>query len=81
MVQHNTYATRMVQFPIDEVWPLIANLGEVYKFHPMVDVVEVEQDTNARSGLGAHRILHFRDGTSLWEEVIVLDDIHLRKRS
>lgn len=77
--QQTASATRIVQKPIGEIWPLISDLGQVYKYHPLVSAVEVSRDKTSRTGLGAHRVRHFKDGTSFHEEITSLEQTPTHK--
>ena len=56
----------------EEVFTLIADLTTVEKYHPLVTHVDLVSDH--KSGLGATRICHFTDGTSVKEKVIETND-------
>jgi uncharacterized protein YndB with AHSA1/START domain len=63
---------RTIPVPPAKLWPLIADVVAIERWHPSVERADLlsEQST----GLGAARRCNFYDGTSVREEVIALDE-------
>ena len=59
---------RKIDRPSQELWKVISNLGEIYRFHPMVESSPMLSEETG--GVGAKRVCNFTDGRSLVEEVI-----------
>lgn len=68
--------TRNIEASYDEVWAQLSDLTKVVHYHP--DVSRVDVVTSNKEGVGAARICHFFDGTSLKETVTEADDKHVK---
>lgn len=64
--------TRIISGSHDQVWELLTDLTTVNEWHP--EVKSVDLLSSHKKGLGAARICHFYDGTSVKETVTELDD-------
>lgn len=53
---------------VDTVWHVLDDYGTVYKYNPGVETSEILGEKN--TGLGAHRVCNFYDGSSLKETII-----------
>ena len=63
----NLQQNHIINAPLPQVWNVIKDFGGVHKFHPKVESSPLLSDNN--EGLGAARVCHFYDGTSVKEEV------------
>lgn len=68
--------TRSIEASYDEIWPLLSDLTKVVDYHPNVSSVDLI--TSNKEGVGAARICHFFDGTSVTETVSEADAKHLK---
>ena len=67
--------SHLIAAPLQHVWAVISDVGGVHRFHPKVDRSPL---TSAlREGLGAGRVCHFYDGTSVREEVTAYEEQRL----
>jgi len=57
-----------VAAPADQVWGVLGRFMHIDEFHPRV--TKVDALSGAEAGLGAKRRCHFKDGTSVVEEVV-----------
>lgn len=64
----NVEKTVLVNAGIAQVWDIISNIGDVYKYHPLVS--KSPQLSENASGIGAKRRCDFYDGSSVVEEVV-----------
>ncbi len=64
--------TRNIPEAIERVWAVLADLGTVHAYHPMVASSPVTSENV--SGLGATRICHFHDGKTLTERVVYYEE-------
>jgi ribosome-associated toxin RatA of RatAB toxin-antitoxin module len=67
--------TRIISGSHDQVWDLLTDLTTVDEYHP--EVKSVDLLSSNKKGLGATRVCHFYDGTSVKETVTALDDMHM----
>jgi carbon monoxide dehydrogenase subunit G len=67
---------RNIEASYDEVWPLLSDITKVVDYHPSVSSVDLV--TSNKEGVGATRVCHFFDGTSLKETVTEADAKHLK---
>ncbi len=65
-------ATRVLRAPIDTVWPLVADVTAVQRWHPSVKTADLLSPKP--TGLGAARRCNFYDGTDVREEVVDLEE-------
>jgi carbon monoxide dehydrogenase subunit G len=68
-------ATRIINGSHDQVWEFLTDLTTVNEWHP--EVKSVDLLSSHKKGLGATRICHFYDGTSVKETVTAVDDKHM----
>ena len=61
-------ASREMNVPAEKVWQVLADFGGIYKYHPGVETSPLLSENN--EGLGARRICHFYDKSSVVEEVV-----------
>jgi hypothetical protein len=59
-----------INAPIDQVWALISNFGDLMRWHPQVERCETEG-----KGIGARRSIYFADWSTV-EELTALDNEH-----
>jgi carbon monoxide dehydrogenase subunit G len=59
--------TKTVNVPATRAWEVIADFAHVDRCHPLVDHVDMR--SKEESGVGAIRVCHFYDKTSLTEKV------------
>jgi carbon monoxide dehydrogenase subunit G len=67
--------TRIISGSHDQVWDLLTDLTTVDEWHPKVKSVDLLG--SRKKGLGATRVCHFYDGTSIKETVTAIDDNHM----
>ena len=60
--------TVLIQANEKDIWRIVADVGDVHKFHPMVDTSPVL--STEFQGMGATRRCEFYDGTSVVEKVV-----------
>ncbi len=60
-------ATRTINAPAESVWSVLADFGNVYRYHPAIKHSVLTGD--ADSGPGARRKCLFHDGGSVTEEI------------
>ena len=60
--------TRGMNIASQKVWNVLKDFGGVYKFHPVVETSPLLSQHN--EGVGAKRVCHFYDKSSITEEVI-----------
>ena len=64
---HHVHVDRVIDQPADAVWAILDDFGSVFRYHPLV---KQSGTTNGiASGLGAGRVCHFDDGSSIREEI------------
>ena len=71
---HTVSATRTIDSPVATVWNALNDVGNVYRFHPMVEFSESINDVT--TGEGAKRQSNLYDGGALLEEVVESDPEH-----
>lgn len=59
---------KSVPFPAARAWEALANFGEVYRFHPVVERSPLLGEETG--GVGARRRCEFTDGNHVIEEVV-----------
>ena len=59
---------RTVDTPIERVWEVLSDFGEIHRFHPGVKSSPITDGTPS-SGVGAERVCHLYDGNHLTERV------------
>jgi uncharacterized protein YndB with AHSA1/START domain len=64
--------TRIINGSHDQVWELLTDLTTVNEWHP--EVKSVDLLSSHKKGIGATRLCHFYDGTSVKETVSAVDD-------
>lgn len=64
--------TKNINAPAERVWEIIADFGNVHKYHPIVKSADLLR--NKDRGIGAKRRCHFYDNTSLVEEITDWDE-------
>ena len=60
--------TRSMNVASQKVWNVLKDFGGVYKFHPVVETSPLL--SQRKEGVGAKRVCHFYDKSSITEEVI-----------
>ena len=60
--------TRDIPFSTQRAWDAFSDVGEIYRFHPVVERSPVHGDK--RRGVGAKRVCHFYDGNHITEKVV-----------
>ena len=65
-------ATQTINVDLSAVWPLISDVTQIAHWHP--SIASVDLLTAKPTGLHAARRCHFKDGTSVREEVLELSD-------
>jgi carbon monoxide dehydrogenase subunit G len=60
--------THVVRRPVAAVWGVLSDFSGVYRWHPKVERSPLVSANN--EGLGATRVCHFYDGTSVTERVV-----------
>jgi hypothetical protein len=63
---------RTVNLPSEQIWPILADFGGAYKFHPLVAHSPLIGDRT--TGLGAQRRCEFYDGNHVTEEIVSWDE-------
>ena len=64
---HHVHVDRVIDQPADAVWSILDDFGSVFRFHPLVEKSPISNGIS--SGLGAGRVCHFDDGSSIREEI------------
>ncbi|MEZ4361955.1 MAG: SRPBCC family protein [Kofleriaceae bacterium] len=59
---------RVIPAPSSKVWAVLRDFAGVHRWHPKVETSPLLSDNN--EGLGATRVCHFYDGTSVKERVV-----------
>jgi ribosome-associated toxin RatA of RatAB toxin-antitoxin module len=65
-------ATETINVGLSTVWPLISDVTQIAHWHP--SIASVDLLTAKPTGLHAARRCHFKDGTSVREEVVDLSE-------
>ena len=65
---HSITVKRELRNNVETVWKVLDNYGAIYKYNPGVETSEVIG--KKKTGLGASRVCHFYDGSSLKETII-----------
>ncbi len=65
---HSITVKREMNNNVETVWHVLDDYGTVYKYNPGVETSEILGVKN--TGLGAHRVCNFYDGSSLKETII-----------
>lgn len=60
--------SKIIHAPQDQVWSLLSDVTTVNKYHPLVKSVDLLSPN--KTGIGATRVCHFEDGTSVTEKVV-----------
>ena len=71
---HTVSAARTIDSPVATVWNVLDDVGNVYRFHPMVESSEIINDVT--TGEGAKRQSNLYDGGALLEEIVESDPEH-----
>jgi uncharacterized protein YndB with AHSA1/START domain len=71
---HTVSVTRTIDTPVATVWNALDDVGNVYRFHPMVESSESINDVT--TGEGAKRQSNLYDGGALLEEVVESNPEH-----
>ena len=64
---HHVHVDRVIDRPADAVWSILDDFGGVFRYHPLVTQSGIINGIS--SGLGAQRVCHFDDGSSISEEI------------
>lgn len=64
---HIVSAEHELAFEVDRVWSVLDDFGAIYRYNPAVRKSDITG--GKATGLGAQRICHFYDGTSLKETI------------
>ena len=65
---HAITVKRQLNNNVEAVWKVLDNYGAIYKYNPSVETSEILGEKI--TGLGASRVCHFYDGSSLKETII-----------
>ncbi len=65
---HSITVKREMNENVEAVWKVLDDYGTVYKYNPGVESSEILSEE--KTGLGARRVCHFYDGSSLKETII-----------
>ncbi len=65
---HSITVKREMKNNVEAVWKVLDDYGTVYRYNPAVESSELLSDK--KTGLGARRVCHFYDGSSLKEAII-----------
>ncbi|MCZ6857013.1 MAG: SRPBCC family protein [Gemmatimonadetes bacterium] len=65
---HTVTVTREMDHDVSDVWKLLDEFGAIARYNPGVESAEIV--SAAATGMGAQRICHFYDGTSLKETIV-----------
>ena len=71
---HNVTITRKMNHDVADVWSLLDEFGAIAKYNPGVESAEIVSPD--ATGIGAQRICHFYDGTSLKETIVRYEPGH-----
>ncbi len=64
---HTIAVKRELKNKVETVWEVLDNYGAIYKYNPGVETSEILG--TKKTGLGASRVCHFYDGSSLKETI------------
>jgi len=64
----NLQRTLTIPAPAAAVWNTLKDFGGIHRWHPKVERSPLLSSNN--EGLGAERVCHFHDGTSVREEIV-----------
>ena len=64
---HNITVKRELKNNVETVWKVLDNYGAIYKYNPGVESSKILGEK--KTGLGASRVCHFYDGSSLRETI------------
>ncbi len=64
---HHVQVNREIDRPAEAVWAILDDFGGVFRYHPLVKKSGITNGIG--SGLGAGRVCHFDDGSSIREEI------------
>jgi len=67
------YASAILDFPIEAVWPWMRNFNGLPDFHPAIVRSEIEEGLDA-DVVGCVRAFHLADGAHVRERLLMLDD-------
>ncbi|MCE7735021.1 MAG: SRPBCC family protein [Candidatus Heimdallarchaeota archaeon] len=59
--------TKTINLPIEQVWEVVADFGNVHYYHPYVESTSLLTENN--NELNAERVCHFYDGQNIHEKV------------
>ena len=65
---HSITVKREMNENVEAVWKVLDDYGTVYRYNPDVETSEILGEK--KTGLGARRVCHFYDGSSLKETII-----------
>lgn len=64
----NVNVERILPYDLETVWPVLADVGGIYRFHPFVASSPINPGAPT-TGMGAERTCHFHDGNQVVERV------------
>lgn len=67
--------SRLIPFPIEKVWPMLANIDAIHRIHPMVESSPIV--SQSCEGVGTTRVCKLYNGMEAVEEVTKIVDQQL----
>ena len=64
---------RVLPHDLETVWPVLADIGGIHRFHPLV-AKSPNNPATPKTGMGAERTCHFHDGNQVVERVVGFED-------
>jgi hypothetical protein len=68
------FASTVINAPIDKTWKIIRDFGDLDNWHPAISNCRIENN-DPGDKIGCIRSFDFKDGGSLKEQLVALDDL------